>query len=432
MYISRLYSGIIFAGLYLSLTFTAYPQSTVNLTLEQCIDTVQQRSFLLHAEAFNSEATKSYALVSHTRTLPWVSAEAGMENRFLSPYNFGQQWATIHGDWSLGDFILKTDAPARQEVITAQYQQEKTRLDAIGRVSALYMSIIQKQTERSLLSHQLSLLQKHRSLTESLWKAGLRTQIDVLRTEAEISGIEETINHTVTEEDKLRIELARLLGLKPVDTLLLKRLSAEKLVYDIAVPPADTVLLSGNPMIKILESEIEVSKLSSRLISARQWPHLFIGSGYFGDHDPTGDGNYWLINAGISIPIYRFGSIKYQQQESNARTRVLDYRLYDLYRELSIHQQQVLEHMKKIKELMTIQEKRLETAQQALELAATNYQAGLITNLEYLTLQQQVTNTGIHIEEVRLEYIMYLIEYYLTNNQVDKIIHLGIYSISKN
>lgn len=428
----RLLSGLITLGLYLHLSLNGYSQTAVELTLEQCIDSVQQRSYLLQSDSYNTEAAKSNVLVSHTRTLPWVSGEAGMENRFLSPYNFGQQWATIHGDWSLGDFILKTDEPARQEVITAQYQQEKTRLDAIGRTTALYMSIIQKQTERSLLEQQLSLLRKHKSLTESLWKAGLRTQIDVLRTETEISELEETVNRTITEENKLRIELGRLLGYAQADTLILEGFSAESLVSEIPVPDADTVVLAGNPLIKTLESEITTLNLSSKLISAQQWPHLFISSGFFGDHDPTGDGNYWLINAGISVPIYRFGSIKYQQQENTAQSKALDYRLSDLYRELSIHQQQTLENMKKLKELLSIQEKRLETARKALDLAGTNYQAGLITNLEYLTLQQQVTNTGIRIEEVRLEYIMYLIEYYLTNNQVDKIKRLGRYTVSKN
>lgn len=417
--------------LLLSPVFSGIAQDSLKINFEVCIDRVQKASFLLQSEIHNTEAMKSQVQVSHAQTLPWVSADAGMESRFLRPYNFGQQWATVHGDWSLGDFILKTDEPARQAVITAQYRQEKTRLDAIGRASALYMSIIQKQTEQKLLQQQRSLLQQHKTLTESLWKAGLRSEIDVLRTETEISGLDESINQLMSAEKTLRTELKKLLGISHSDSLILENLNADSVISGFAIPVPDTTLLSGNPMVRILKSEIETSNLSSRLISAQQWPHFFVGSGYFGDHDPTGDGNYWLINAGISIPIYRFGSIKYQQQESNAQTKVLDYRLYDVYRELSIHQQQTTDRMHKLKERLSILQQRLETAQTAVDLAATNYQAGLITNLEYLTLQQQVTRTGIHIEEIQLEYIMNLIEYYLTGNQVDRIRQLGTMAFRK-
>ena len=90
-----------------------------------------------------------------------------------------------------------------------------------------------------------------------------------------------------------------------------------------------------------------------------------------------------------------------------------------------IHLEKVTDRLRKLKEILTLQKDRLQNARKALTIAGGNYKAGLITNLEYLSLQKQVVSTQLVIEKTRLDYIMNLIEFNLSTNQVDKIKMMG-------
>lgn len=55
---------------------------------------------------------------------------------------------------------------------------------------------------------------------------------------------------------------------------------------------------------------------------------------------------------------------------------------------------------------MQIQQIQLTTTQKTVNFSEVNYQAGLITNLEFITAQQQLTITRLAIEESRLKYLI--------------------------
>jgi len=396
------------------------------ITLSACIDSVQKYSYLLQAGERRVEAAKQNVGISHSYTLPGVTGELSGEGRHLQTYSFGQQWALVHGEWSLGDFIKKTDRVAQQDVVTKQLENEQIRLDGIGRVSSLYMSILQKKNELKLLNNQLSLLRSHLVISHSLWEAGVHSQVDVLQTESEISVLNENITRIEMDHENLREELARIVGFPKGKEFRLAEIQTQLLVQETEVPIIRKEEIISNPALQVLLSKIKTQDLQTQLVNAKQWPHLFLGGGYFSDRDPTGDGNYWQINTGIAFPIYRGGVIKYEKKESEAISYSLQSEMNDVYRELVIHLKQVRDRLQKFKELLSLQKARLQTAGRALSLAEGNYKAGLITNLEYLSLQKQVSSTQLVIEETRLDYIMNLIEFNLSTNQIGKIKKMGL------
>ena len=409
------------------LPFKARSQVDTVFTIEQCIDSVQEHSYLWQAEKYRTDAAGSELALSHTRLLPYVSGDMGAEGRFLGKYNFGQEWALVHGDWSLGDFIKKTDRIARQRVTTAQLIQEQTRLDAVSRAVSLYMSILQKRKEMELLNTRISLLQDHLVVARSLWNAGIRTRMDVLQTESLISN---------TQEDKTRIaltiknlirELTRITGLSSTDSIKLENINTPALIEQMQIAGITPELIRQNPLYQVYLSRIETQNLQTKLVTAQQWPHLVAGGGYFADGDPTGDGNYWLLNAGLAFPIYQWGAIRHMKKQSRALSSSLEAELMDLSRELRIHLEKTVNRLTELKGILGIQEGRLKAAEEAYTLARINYKAGLITNLEYLAVQQQVTSTRIAMAQTRLEYVMNLVEYYLTTNQVDEVKKMGTF-----
>ncbi len=391
------------------------------VTLSQCVDSVQAHSYLLNAEMLNTQSAQKDIDIRHTDYLPSISGSVGVGGNFLgaNQYNFGQQWTMIHGDWSLGYLLRKTDRIAQQKLITATLKQEKVRMDGISRVTSLYMNVLQKRKQLELLDERASFLEKHRAVALSLWKAGVRTRLDVLQTETEVS---------VTKEEAVRVgmiiknsmqELSRLTGMS--DSISLEKIDAGNLIAGIDKNSLDRLLVVENPMYKIIQSEVQTQQLQISDIEAKQWPHVTVGGGYFVDGDPTADGNYWTVMTGVTIPIYQWRKIKTEKEQVQVRSDSKNMELHDLERELSIHVDKTLTRLDELEKMMVVSQERRETLKESLELANLNYKAGWVTNLEYLAVQQQLTNNLIKIEAIRLEYILNLIEFYLTTNQVDKI-----------
>jgi outer membrane protein TolC len=150
-----------------------------------------------------------------------------------------------------------------------------------------------------------------------------------------------------------------------------------------------------------------------------------MGSGFVKDDDPTGDGNYVQINAGLIIPIYYGKAFIYQKEGSKAMAESLEAQRSEAERELMIHLVKIHDKLVSTKSLMELQQQRLDISASAVDFAEVNYEAGITSNLDFIAAQQRLTNTELEIEETRLEFIMNLIEFYITNNQVDRIVAIG-------
>jgi outer membrane protein TolC len=403
--------------------YKAFAQPPPFLTLESCIRLSEAHSFQLQSDEYGIAVAENAASVAESRTLPVISGELAMDNRFLQPYYFNQMWALVHADWSLGDFIRKTGQSNLQDVETLKLEKEQHRLNVVGRSTSLYLSILQVEEQTGILGVKVSFLRHHYQVSRAMWKAGLRSELDMLQTETEIAGLQEDSARLAMVRNDLRIELVHLLGMDPAEGF---RLAPMKLDSLSAGPVPDIILqdLAQNPVLTAFDSRLDAEQFRYNEITADQIPHVNMGSGFVKDSDPTGDGNYWQIQAGVSIPIYSGNTHRYQKQGSMAMTESLQAQRSLAERELLIHLQKVHDKLVSTRNLMELQQHRLEISRKAVEYAEVNYRAGIASNLEFLTAQQKLTHTELEIEETRLEYAINLIEFYITNNQVDRILAL--------
>jgi len=404
----------------------AFAQSPTGLTLEECIRLAETNSYQLQSDDYAIAAAGSVASMAESRAIPTVSGELGMDNRFLQPYYFNQMWASVHADWSLGDLIRKTGRSALQDVETKKLEKEEHRLNIVGRSASLYLSILQVNEQMKILGVRVQFLNHHYQVSEGMWIAGLRSQLDMMQTESEIARLKEDSARLAMVRNDLEIELAHRMGWDTADELQLVSLRLDS----IATGPVPDILLdslANNPVLAAYDSRWEAEQLRMDEVGAQQIPHVSLGSGFVKDADPTGDGNYVQINAGVNIPIYSGKVYTYQKQGNQAMMESLVAQRMDAERELLIHLLKVHDKLLNIKNLMELQQHRLEISSRAVDYAEVNYRAGITSNIELISSQQQLTNTEMEIEETRLEYVMNLIEFYITNNQVFRIVEMGMH-----
>lgn len=404
-----------------ALVFAQIPDS---LTLEKCISLAEENSYQLQADDAEIAVAENVVSIAESRAIPTISGELGMDNRFLQPYYFNQMWASVHADWAPGDLIMKTNRSSLQDLETRKLEKEQHRLSVIGRSTSLYMSILQVNKQIEILGLKMILLQRHYQVSRGMWTAGLRSELDMLQTESEIARLKEDSTQLTMVRSNLTIELAQLLGMDSAEGLHLVALQLDAPeVYE--VPDISLEHLANNPLLSVLDSRLAAEQFRLDEITAYQIPHVTLGTGFVKDADPTGDGNYLQINTGVTIPIYAGNTYTYQKQGSQAMSESLAAQRSDAERELLIHLMKIHDKLVQTRNLMELQHQRLNISSRAVDFAEVNYKAGIASNIDVISSQQQLTNTELEMEETRLEYVVNLIEFYLTNNQVDRILAMG-------
>ena len=394
------------------------------LTFQECLQLAAQQSYLVQAQTSQTQVAGQKALLVKAAAIPKISGNLGGEGRFLGSYNFGQEWALVQADWSLGDFFNKTSLAARQDVVTQKFRTQQTRMEAMGNAAVLYIGILQTRKALELLGVRLKLLHRHELLARSMWRAGLRTQLDVLQTQSQISALREDSVKLQMNLTNLRRTLATRLGRKADDSLRVAPIKAQA-VAKLVLPATSPEVINGNLKVRTLQSQMAAQELRVQNVQAARYPHLTVGGGWFADGDPTGDGNYWLVNAGIRIPIYEGKAVKVRETASLAQKESLQFQLQNAQRETAIKLNKLMEKMKRLREMMQIQHNRIQTLKQSSGFAEVNFKAGLITNLEYLDIQQKLTDAQLKLEQSRLSYALNLIEYYVVTNQPGQLMALG-------
>jgi outer membrane protein TolC len=394
------------------------------LTFTECLHLAGEHSFTVQAEQSKTVALEQRAGLVKTQAIPKISGDLGGEGRFLNGYNFGQEWALVQADWSLGHFFQKTDRAARQDVKTQKYRVRQKQMEAMGNAAVLYVAVLQVRKALQLLTVRLQLMRKHQLLAASMWKAGLRTQLDVLQTQTQISKFREDSVKLVMQMVNLRNTLARRLGWKSGDSLQVIPFRMQTL-EQLPLPELNPQVISGNMKVKILQSQVTAEKLRTENVKAARYPHFTLGGGWFADADPTGDGNYWLVNAGIRIPIYEGKAVKIRETAMLAQKESLQFQLQNARRETAIKLNKLKEKMNRLREMMKIQQQRIQTLKQSSDFAEVNFKAGLITNLEYLDIQHNLTDARLKLEQSRLIFAMSLIDYYVVANQPERLMALG-------
>lgn len=387
------------------------------LSFVDCLDRALEQSFILHSQEENVRASRSLQQVVESGYYPQLFGGVEHDQLYFAFHNYRQQFMLATVEWSPGDWLKKTALAAAKETEARQAEKQQTALDVLRRVSALYLGLLRNREELRLLDLRARNLEDHRQVAEALWQGGVRTELDVLQTLSEINGVFERKAALQAETDNVQTALLQLLQMAPPDTLLLQDFSEDV----VNVQPDSGVTLAQNPSLRALEMQAQAGQLRLREVQAQRWPHLQLRGGYVVDRDPTAEGNYWQAGIGLQVPLFRWGETRFREQGLEAEVQALRWQRSQAQRELEIRAEQIRRQLAGLRASYHLQQQRLEITRQSLLIATANYQAGQITNLEFLDAQEASVAAEVSIRGTVLLYAMNLIENFALTNQPEKI-----------
>ncbi|MHB2148016.1 TolC family protein [Calditrichota bacterium LG25] len=390
------------------------------LSLAECVKQAVQASYQLQASEFRSQSARRDYALKKAGNLPQFFGLLSYEHEQLTPYGFSRQWSLLQADWALGDFLLKTQNIAQKRAFAASQAVEGQRLAVARRTVLLFIKALKQKEVHALLKQRLHNLQLHEKITRALWQSGSKNELDVLQTEAEILKLKEEMEKTLGRRRLLLNELALIIGRSAADSLRQLPLNSAQ-IANTPLPVFDEERLKNHPLWRMFHFKVEAARLTQKAVRASQLPRLQVSFGFVQDGDPTGDGNYWLASAGIRFPLFQWNRSQIARQKRQMVFKTIRSEQSAALRQLRIEAQRSLTELKKLKRILQLQQQRVKKTEQMVHLARTQYKAGLITNLEFLTIQEQFTASQIALRNTQLDYAAQLAQFYLVTNQPEKL-----------
>ncbi len=408
------------------LSWQGFAQPQAPLTLAKCIELALKSNPKIQSKKWQVTSAEALLGQSQAGYRPVFSAAAHHSQFFYNHYNYREQAVGLVADWSPGRWLLHSAGAERNEISakTADYQQSE--VDVIRRVASLYAEILLTSLRENVVQNRLTLLDQHLNVANALWQGGIRTQLDVLQTKSARIAIKQEMVAIQSQSQNLKNELRLLINRENSQPLILKSFPQNIIEID-SLSNVDQVkkqVALYNPSLKMLAFEATAEKLRNRKIKADLLPNLQFSGGYVADGDPTAEGNYGIVRLGVQVPLFQWGQSKYRRDEIAATTRTLELQRLNLEKELGIDVERILNQRKNLLETYRLQQEQLAIDQQAFEIATANYQAGLITNLEYLTAQKNLTENQLQIQEIQLDMLLSLIDIYSITGQTGNIVKL--------
>ena len=321
-------------------------------------------------------------------------------NHDLASNDFSQSWDTSNnymGGVALSQFLFDFGrrhglvSQREFEAASAEATQRLTQLDLIFEVSERYFTLLQAKQLVRVYEKALEQRQYHLHEAEVKANAGLRPQLDVYVTQAEVERAQLHLVDARNADEDAKVALDNAIGLSdsapPYEP-------AEILAYspvNVSLQPLLTKAFQTRPDLKALEDQAKA--MGARIAEFRSdyYPTINAVGGYsaLGTGTPAANN----FNAGVIItwPIFNSFLTRDQIAEARFRQQAVRRAIDDLRQEVILQVHTAYLDWQASLQRITRAEKTLAASSAELELAEKRYQTGLTNIVELEDAQRHYT-----------------------------------------
>ncbi len=298
--------------------------------------------------------------------------------------------------WELdlfGRIQRQIEASEAQEA-AAQADLQQLQVSLIAELVDAYGQLRGAQLREKIAMANLKTQQESRSITLTLRDAGVGNDLDVVRADARLAGVEATVPQLQAEQARARHRIATLLGQRP-DALSVDLSPKALPAIAKALPVGDPAeLLRRRPDIRSAERQLAAATANVGVATADLFPRVSL-SGFLGFTAARGSqigssaANAWSLGPSITWAAFDLGSVR-------ARLRVAK---ADAEGALANYEQQVLlaleESANAFSDYDKTQQRLLslirqsEASRKAADLASVRYREGTVDYLVLLDAERE-------------------------------------------
>ncbi|MCX2888014.1 RND transporter [Pseudomonas sp. LB-090624] len=298
--------------------------------------------------------------------------------------------------WELdlfGRIQRQIEASEAQEAVAAADLQQ-LQVSLIAELVDAYGQLRGAQLREKIALANLKTQQESRTITETLRDAGVGNDLDVVRADARLAGVEATVPQLQAEQARARHRIATLLGQRP-DALSIDLSPKALPAIAKALPVGDPgELLRRRPDIRSAERQLAAATANVGVATADLFPRVSL-SGFLGFTAARGSqigssaANAWALGPSITWAAFDLGSVRARLRGAKA----------DAEGALANYEQQVLlaleesanafsDYDKTQQRLLSLM-RQSDASRKAAELASIRYREGTVDYLVLLDAERE-------------------------------------------
>jgi outer membrane protein len=384
------------------------PAQTTPLTLERALSEVETVNLsVLSNREFIGQAQES-AVRTRSALLPAVSGRADQTRARRSTGTSNSFSAAVGASMTIFDLQqYRTLQAARKAIEVSRLDFEGVVQGVLASIATLYFEHVRDRAFDRVIESNIERAEVLLNLARNQLRAGVATQIDVTRAEAEL---------VTQQQAKLRQETVVVNSGLRIKVLLNLDLGAELALEDFRVRRELDLSVQNVPLDDVLEKRAEYraalaaldqARLSRRAADAGRMPTIGVdGSVGISSETPLDDDDEysWSAGIGLNLPIWEGNRIRADQRIAASRERQQEYELADLRNQIGAElRNSVYSVMSQIAQI-EVAEKNLVLAEEELRLARVRYEQGVADNRELIDAENRYTTASFNLVDALFSY----------------------------
>ncbi len=289
----------------------------------------------------------------------------------------------------------------RATIKASERDEEKSRIDVAFSVTQKFFDLLLAQQLVRVASDSLDQLQQHRNNTAELVKSGAAPRFDLLRAEVQLSSARPTFIRATHALTTGMAELLNLLGLDPAARPQLIGSFPETLPSDLPGDEEASVRFALEHRPDLAGARAGLLAAQAQMSVARQalQPNLTITGTREQSRGVRGDLNRYQGNTitqmALVFPMFDSGLSRAQTREAAANVEQGHIAVLNTIAAIRLEIRKALTARIEAEEVLKSQEKNVEQAEEALNIAQMAYKTGAKTAIDVLDAQVALTQARV-------------------------------------
>lgn len=396
-----------------------------SLTLEECSQLALENNARMKNARLDVKGAEEVRKEAFTKYFPSISAtggaftsDNGMAELALVPGLLEMTMAkngvmggvTAVQPIFAGGQILNNNKLAALAVEVSRYQMKQSENEVLLTVEQYYWLHVSLQEKRKTVSLLETLIDNLYKDVEASVRAGVANRNELLQVQLKKNSI---ASDRLKVDNNLRLSkmlLSQYIGL-PEDDFTVQATLQEPL------PSPETYridLMSALPTTvayKLLDKNVEASRLQYKLKVGQNLPSVGIGAGYMYHNILDTDHSFGMIFATVSVPLTDWWGGSHAIRKQKLQLKAAEYTRQDTNEKLLLQMQKLWNELEEAYKQAKISEESVKTAEENVRLSTDYYQVGTETLSDLLNAQSLLQQSRDQYTDDYTNYLIKRTEY---------------------
>ena len=322
--------------------------------------------------------------------------------------------ALVSGNYALFDpellSILKS-ARVGAEVARANYHAVTQTV--LSDVASSYFAHLRNLRRLNVLDANIARARALYDLARNQLNAGVATQIDVTRAEAQVAVAEQARLQQVTALYESELLLKRLLDIPAGNELRLEPFQLQRVNPSLFAYSEQQTAFEKRADYLAAQKALEQARINVRTATYQRLPALNLSGNYglaSANWDDDNKQEQWAAGVNVSMPIFDGLRAGADRRIALSRQRSQEMRVHNLELQISAELRLAVQDAGSRNAQITVAEKSLTLAQEELRLAQQRYQQGVADNREVVEAQNRLAIADDNFFEAVFQYNLSRVE----------------------